>query len=190
MCAVIREAVYWCTSNNHLVFIWAHSERSGASGEKSLLSQILFLTCPHCLLVSVFSSRLLELPGFPGSTNGREPTCQRRRQETWVPSLGRSPAGGNGNPLQYSCLENPMDREEPGGLQSMGSQRMGHDWRDLAGIGTSLPETAWINDPRQRVSSLVKTDLQLPYSGSLCNLVPATLYLLFLIWWGSCSACM
>ena len=29
-------------------------------------------------------------------------------------------------PLQYSCLENPMD-EEPGGLQSMGSQRVGHD---------------------------------------------------------------
>ena len=27
-----------------------------------------------------------------------------------VPGLGRSPGGGNGNPLQYSCLENPMDR--------------------------------------------------------------------------------
>ena len=27
------------------------------------------------------------------------------------PGLGRSPGGGNGNPLQYSCLENPMDRE-------------------------------------------------------------------------------
>ena len=28
-----------------------------------------------------------------------------------IPGLGRSPGGGNGNPLQYSCLENPMDRE-------------------------------------------------------------------------------
>ena len=28
-----------------------------------------------------------------------------------VPGLGRSPGGGNGNPFQYSCLENPMDRE-------------------------------------------------------------------------------
>ena len=28
-----------------------------------------------------------------------------------TPGLGRSPGGGNGNPLQYSCLENPMDRE-------------------------------------------------------------------------------
>ena len=32
-----------------------------------------------------------------------------------IPGLGRSPRGGNGNPLQYSCLENPME-EEPGGL--------------------------------------------------------------------------
>ena len=37
--------------------------------------------------------------------------------------LGRSSGEGNGNPLQYSCLENPMDREECGGLQSMGSQK-------------------------------------------------------------------
>ena len=37
---------------------------------------------------------------------------------------GRSPGEENGNPLQDSCLENPM---EPGRLQSMGSQRVGHD---------------------------------------------------------------
>ena len=44
-----------------------------------------------------------------------------------IPGLGRSPGEGNGNPLHYSCLENPMNRGEPGGLQSMGSQRAGHD---------------------------------------------------------------
>ena len=38
---------------------------------------------------------------------------------------------GNGNPLQYSCLENP-GTEEPSGLPSMGSHRVGHDWSDLA----------------------------------------------------------
>ena len=32
------------------------------------------------------------------------------RGEGLIPGLGRSPGGGNGNPLQYSCLENPMDR--------------------------------------------------------------------------------
>ena len=38
---------------------------------------------------------------------------------------------GNGNPLQCSCLENPRDRK-PGGLPSMGSHRVGHDWSDVA----------------------------------------------------------
>ena len=39
-----------------------------------------------------------------------------------IPGLGRSPGGGNDYPLQYSCLENPVDRGA-GGLQSMGSQK-------------------------------------------------------------------
>ena len=43
-----------------------------------------------------------------------------------VPGLGRSPGEGNGNPLQYSCLENFMDGQ-PGGIQSMGLQRVGYD---------------------------------------------------------------
>ena len=38
-----------------------------------------------------------------------------------IPGLGRSPGGGHGSPLQCSCLENPMDRGSPGGLQSTGS---------------------------------------------------------------------
>ena len=44
-----------------------------------------------------------------------------------IPGLGRSPGEGHGSPFQYSCLKNPMDRGEPGGLQSMGSQRVRHD---------------------------------------------------------------
>ena len=43
-----------------------------------------------------------------------------------IPGLGRSPGVGPGNPLQYSCLENPWT-EEPGRLWSMGSQRIGYD---------------------------------------------------------------
>jgi len=42
-----------------------------------------------------------------------------------IPEPGRSPGKGHGNPVQYSCLENPM-AEEPGGLQSMGLHRVGH----------------------------------------------------------------
>ena len=46
-------------------------------------------------------------------------------QEIWVQPLGweDSPGEGNGNPLQYSCLESSVDREN-GGLQSMGSQKV------------------------------------------------------------------
>ena len=47
-----------------------------------------------------------------------------------IPGSGRSPGGGHGNPPQYSCLENPMDRGA-GRLQSTGSQRVGHDCSDL-----------------------------------------------------------
>ena len=42
-----------------------------------------------------------------------------------IPGSGRSPGEGNGNPLQYSCLGNPMDREEPGRLQSTEVQNSG-----------------------------------------------------------------
>ena len=44
-----------------------------------------------------------------------------------IPGTGISPGEGNGNPLQYSCLGNPWT-EETGRLQSMGSQRVGHDF--------------------------------------------------------------
>ena len=53
-------------------------------------------------------------------------------QETWVdPRLGRSPGEEHGNPRQYSCLENPMDRGTWWATVP-GSQRVGHNGRDLA----------------------------------------------------------
>ena len=57
--------------------------------------------------------------GFAGSSLGKESACSARDLVS-VPGSGRSPGEGNGNPLQYSCLENHMDRE-PGRLPSMGS---------------------------------------------------------------------
>ena len=46
---------------------------------------------------------------FPGGLNDKESTCKCRRCSS-IPGLGRSLEGGNGNALQYSCLEHPMDR--------------------------------------------------------------------------------
>ena len=46
---------------------------------------------------------------FPGDSDGRESTCNAGNRSS-IPGSGRPLGGGNGNPLQYSCLENPMDR--------------------------------------------------------------------------------
>ena len=46
---------------------------------------------------------------FPGGSDGKESACNVEDQGS-IPGSGRSPGEGNGNPLQYSCLENPMDR--------------------------------------------------------------------------------
>ena len=47
--------------------------------------------------------------GLPYSSDGKESAC-RVGDPGSIRGLGRSPGGGQGNPLQYSCLENPMDR--------------------------------------------------------------------------------
>ena len=47
--------------------------------------------------------------GFPGGSDGKESACNVGHLDL-IPGLGRSPGEGRGNPLQYFCLENPMDR--------------------------------------------------------------------------------
>ena len=65
--------------------------------------------------------------GFPAGSDGKESTCNVGDLGS-IPGLGRSPGGGHGILLQYSCLdgESPWTKE-PGRLQSTGSQRVGHD---------------------------------------------------------------
>ena len=55
------------------------------------------------------SNILLIAKGFPPSSVGKESACNAGDQGS-IPGSGRSSGEGNGNPLQYSCLENPMDR--------------------------------------------------------------------------------
>ena len=63
--------------------------------------------------------------GFPCSSVGKESACSTGDPGS-IPGLGRFPGEGNGNPLQYSCLENPIDR---GAWQATvhGVARVGHD---------------------------------------------------------------
>jgi len=62
--------------------------------------------------------------GYPGGADGKESACSVGDLGS-IPGSGRSPGEGNGNPLQYFCLENPWtERGAWQGTQSMGSQRV------------------------------------------------------------------
>ena len=52
------------------------------------------------------------MPGHPQWLSGKESACNAGTagDMSWILGLGRSSGGGHGNPLQYSCLESPMDR--------------------------------------------------------------------------------
>ena len=78
-----------------------------------------------CVCVRVCVCVYMYMAGFPCSSVGKEPACNAGDLGL-IPGSGRSPAEGNGNPLQYSCLENPMDR---GAWQATvhGVTRVGHD---------------------------------------------------------------
>jgi len=52
--------------------------------------------------------------GFPGSSDGKEPTCNAGDLDL-IPGMERSPGGGHGNPLQYSCLKNPHGQKSLAG---------------------------------------------------------------------------
>ena len=64
--------------------------------------------------------RYIGMLGFPGDSDGNESACNAGYPDS-IPGSGRSPGIGNSYPLQYSCLENSMNKE-PSGLQCMGSK--------------------------------------------------------------------
>ena len=63
--------------------------------------------------------------GLPGGLEGKASACNEGDPGS-IPESGRSPGEGNGNPLQYLAWKTPW-MEEPGRLQSMWSQKAGHD---------------------------------------------------------------
>ena len=73
-------------------------QRTGASAVASVLPMNIQVSyCMYCIM------------GFPAVSDGKESACNAG-DVGLIPGLGRSPGEGNGNPFQYSCLENPMDR--------------------------------------------------------------------------------
>ena len=62
--------------------------------------------------MAIYIGTFISIYRFPHWLSGKESTCNERdiRDAVLIPKSGRSSGGGNGSPLQYSCLGNPMDR--------------------------------------------------------------------------------
>ena len=79
----------------------------------STLSDPMDCSPPGSSVYGIFQARVLEwgaiaILGFPGGSDGKE-SVYNAGDPGSISGLGRSPGEGNGSPLQYSCLENPMD---------------------------------------------------------------------------------
>jgi len=99
------------------MYIWVQT------GAEKLKSNVRKTT----LMTSIHTHQKKKKWGFPGCASGKESTSSvgDTRNVSSIPRSGISPGAGNGNPLQYPCLENSMDRriwqaEEPGGLSPWG----------------------------------------------------------------------
>ena len=76
-----------------------------------------------CIYVYIRIHIHMHVYGLPWWLSGKESTCQAGDAGS-IPGSGRSPGEGNGNPLQYSCLGNPMDR----GAWGATVQRVAKSW--------------------------------------------------------------
>ena len=97
--------------------------------------------CPSLLQTHLdFVKRNNSLPeGFPGGSDGKQSACNVG-DPSWIHGSGRSHRVGNGTPLQYSCLENPMDRE------AVGYSSWGHKESDTTEqLTLSLLEGMWVD---------------------------------------------
>ena len=107
-------------SHQNTVYIFLRYQKS-LKVQKSLVKYHNYKTLGYFL--SLYYEDISYYQGFPCSSGGKEFTCNTG---DLIPGLERFPGEGNGNPLQYSCLETSMDREA-WQLHSMVSQKVGHN---------------------------------------------------------------
>ena len=104
---------------------------------------------------------------FPDGSDGKESACNAGDPGS-IPGSGRSPGEGNGNPLQYSCLENPIDRRAWRATVH-GSQRIIHNWvtNTFTSLFPWLGEDDWWSCQQLKLDRLVHKTNWLSQS-SLC----------------------
>ena len=113
------------------------SEDLSVEKEAPIWGQVLGRDKPKCKGSEISSGnweKSAMLLGFPGGANGKEPAWQGKldkRDAGLIPGSVRSPGGEHGNPLQYSCLENSMDRRAWQATVHRVA-KVGHEWSGLA----------------------------------------------------------
>ena len=121
--------VHWVAKSQSRLSDWTTYSNQSISSitlevqnfKNSCFSDVTFL-----FLVFAFLCFNNLLHGFSGGSEGKESTCNVGHLGS-IPGLGRSPLGGHGNPLQYSCLENFHFRGS-WWATVLGLQRIGLDW--------------------------------------------------------------
>ena len=94
--------------------------------------------------------------GFLSGTSGKEPTDNAGdiRNRGLISGSRGSPGGQHGNPLQYCCLENSMDRGAQWATVLIGLKRVAHDWSELAHIRASRYRRELLSLPKAFLSQL------------------------------------
>ena len=95
--SILRHSAFFMV---HLSQPYMITGKTIALTRQTFVGQVMSLLFNCCLDWSL---------GFPYSSVGKESACNAGDLGS-IPGCGRSPGEGNDNPLQYSCLENPMDR--------------------------------------------------------------------------------
>ena len=110
--------VFWPGEFHGLCSPWGHEE----SDATERLSFSLFSFTHSAVHSMGLDKHLMTCGGFSGGASGKEPVCNagHLRDTGSVPGLGRSPRGGHGNPLQYSCLEDSHGQRSLAGYSLWG----------------------------------------------------------------------
>ena len=134
----------------------------------------IFIICPSFVIYLPYIHIIYQLGTSPGSLDSKQSVCS---EGDWgsSPGLGRSPGEGNGNPLQCSCLENPMRR---GAWQAM--RPGGHKGLDMVGQQTSAhahtrwfssvpaPAVPFMNTTRKAILCQIQAHLS-PFQGGVSS---------------------